>query len=292
MQNGGNMEGTMHISGRMERALHVFHKMPRMLQIEGLYTAFDWVHDADYIFRGETHNFSELILVKSGKIRVTAGSRTFVLNEGTAILHPPMEFHSLRSEAGSHEIILFTFFASRLPRFSGHIFSVSPAQMATAERILTLLQASTDMVHIFAGDVISGHETEAQCAILELELLLLSLSANTETQTGGDMSPRLSHYQLALSVIEEHLRSPLDTATIAAMCNISPSYLKKLFAHYAGMGVMEYVRQQKIHAAIALLHEGQSVQSVALQLGFTDASYFSTVFRRITGLCPRAYQAH
>lgn len=34
-----------------------------------------------------------------------------------------------------------------------------------------------------------------------------------------------------------------------------------------------------------------SVQDIAMTVGFSDANYFSSVFKSITGLSPRAYRA-
>lgn len=270
-----------------------YHAMPRTLQIEGLYTAFEECYPADHAFRGETHNFAELVLVRSGQIGVTAGVDSFLLDAGTAILHPPMEFHSLRAEGGtSPDIIIFSFLASRLPDFSPRIFSVSEANFSRAENILSLLGRSTAKTDLNAAEILPGKEQEAQCAVLELELLLLTLSAKEAKPSASEGSAGFRNYRHALAVMAENLCLPLDTAGLATRCNVSPSLLKKLFSHYAGVGVMEYFRQQKINSAIPLLREGQSVREVAEHFGFPDAGYFSTVFRRVTGKTPTYYRTH
>lgn len=268
-----------------------YQEMPRTLQIEGLYTAFEAHYPADHVYRGETHNFAELVLVKSGKIGVTAGVDSFLLEAGSGILHPPMEFHSLRAEGGTApEIIIFSFWASRMPEFSSRIFSVSAKNIALAEGVLSLLERTTAKTDLHAAPILSGMEQDAQCAVLELELLLLKLSAKQARPQSSEGSAGFRNYRRALAVIAENLDQPLDTAELAARCNISTSLLKKLFSHYAGIGVMEYFRQQKINSAIPLLRAGKSVQEVAEQFGFSDAGYFSTVFRRVTGRSPTYYR--
>ena len=97
-----------------------YHPFPRPLQIEGLYTAFSQRLEPGYVFRGETHDFAELVLVKAGRIGVTAGSESFPLDAGGAVYHPPMEFHSLCNEGGAEsEILVFTFSTSKAPVFPG-----------------------------------------------------------------------------------------------------------------------------------------------------------------------------
>ena len=121
---------------------------------------------------------------------------------------------------------------------------------------------------------------------------MLSLTPVSGKPAAGEGSAGLRNYRRALAVMSERLNEPLDTAELAALCRVSPSLLKKLFARYAGVGVMEYFRQCKINAAIPLLREGQSVREVAEHFGFPDAGYFSTVFRRVTGKTPTYYRAH
>ena len=74
----------------------MWHLYPidRSVSVHGFYTAFERRTDGDFIFRGETHDFYELVLLTQGSIGVTAGASSFVLEAPAAILHPPMEFHS------------------------------------------------------------------------------------------------------------------------------------------------------------------------------------------------------
>ena len=68
------------------------------IRISALFSAFERIFDKDYYFGGETHDFWELVCVVEGAIRVTAGEDIFMLEEGQAVLHSPMDFHSFWSE--------------------------------------------------------------------------------------------------------------------------------------------------------------------------------------------------
>ena len=270
-----------------------FHPIPRELQLSGLYTAFSKDLENDYVFRGESHDFYELILVIEGALGITAGAETFVLNAPAACLHPPMEFHSLRSEQGSTpRIMIFSFSASAFPLPENRIFSLGTEDIRRAETALQLLQGSTDADPPHAGIPLPGKEKEAQRALLELEILLLALTANTATQPQKEPSAGGRNYRRALQVIEENITKPLNTAELARLAHMSPSLLKKTFAKHAGVGVMEYFRTRKINAAIPLLREDISVQEIATRFGFSNAGYFSTVFRKVTGHTPGYYKNH
>ena len=266
-----------------------FHPIPRPVALTGIYTAFSEQIASDYVFRGETHDFYELVLVCEGRVGVTANADSFVLETGCAVLHSPMEFHSLRGVGSPARIIIFSFAADRMPTFDNHRFTVGEENIRRAERAVELLRANTHAKEKEIGSILSGRERAAQQALCELEILLLTLtepSANVQF----DASAGARNYRRALQVIENHLTEPLDTAALAKLSHMSPSLLKKTFSRYAGVGVMEYIRTRKINHAIPRLRAGGSVKEIAADLGFTDAGYFSTVFRRVTGHSPTYYR--
>ena len=89
------------------------HPIERIAAIDGFYTAFRRQIDGDFVFRGETHDFYEIVFLLKGTVGVTAGANSFVLEAPSAILHPPMEFHSLRGIGGKNAtMIIFAFAAS------------------------------------------------------------------------------------------------------------------------------------------------------------------------------------
>ena len=270
-----------------------FHSIPRPLQLNGLYTAFSRQFEADYVFRGETHDFYELVLVTDGTLGITAGSATFSLRAPAAVLHPPMEFHSLRSEQNTMpRIVIFSFSATAFPLPENRIFALDDEDLARAARILQLLEENTTSEPPHAGEPLPGKEKEAQSALLELELLLLRLLAGSSTDPQQQNTAGGRNFRRVLQVIEENLDRSLNTEELARLAHMSPSLLKKTFARHAGVGVMEYFRTRKIYAAIPLLREELSVQEVATRLGFSNPGYFSTVFRRTTGHTPGYYRNH
>ncbi|MBR6727762.1 MAG: helix-turn-helix transcriptional regulator [Clostridia bacterium] len=265
------------------------HPIDRAVRLYGFYTAFQSVFSPDYVFRGETHDFYELVLIVSGSLGVTAGSSSFILEAPAAVLHPPMEFHALRAERGtSPELLIFSFEASAIPIFQKRIFFLSEKNIERARNALSLLSSSNAMSD--GGEIVNTKE--AQRALLEIEALLLTVSESADPAAEAVYSTGDRNYRHALQVMEEHLELALDTAELARLAHISPSLLKKLFSRYAGVGVMEYFRTRKVNAAIPFLREGHSVQAVAARFGFSTPGYFATVVRRVTGHAPGYYRNH
>lgn len=265
--------------------------VPDIARVEGFWASFSRSIDKSFIFHGETHDFYELIFLLEGKLSFVAGATTFSMEAPAAILYPPMEFHNLHAtEDLPAKVIFLGFDASAMPKYKELRFSITEEDVVRAKKILNL--TAEPLGAYFEGNSLSP--TQNKClfeAAKELEMLLLVLCERDAVHK-KDRSSGAKNYALALRIIDENLSSPLDTVDLAHKAHISPSLLKKTFSGYAGMGVMQYVRKRKINAAILRLREGERVKEVAASLGFSDPSYFSTVFRRVTGHSPTYYRNH
>jgi len=65
----------------------------------------------------------------------------------------------------------------------------------------------------------------------------------------------------------------------------------RLFKQQTGFSPHQYVLHKRVERAQWLLNDPQrTINEVALQTGFSDQSHFSALFRRVTGVSPRAYR--
>jgi signal transduction histidine kinase/DNA-binding response OmpR family regulator/ABC-type sugar transport system substrate-binding protein len=78
---------------------------------------------------------------------------------------------------------------------------------------------------------------------------------------------------------------------IAAYVGLSEQHLIRSFRKEIGITPIEYLKRYRIKQAKTLLEEGnKNVTKVALEVGFSDSSYFARVFRREIGVSPSAYR--
>ena len=95
-----------------------------------------------------------------------------------------------------------------------------------------------------------------------------------------------------LAHIDAQLASKLTLEKLARVAHLSPIYFAKLFRKQTGLSPMAYVRQRRIEQARAMLMNGdETVERVALAVGFADPFHFSRSFRRLTGQSPSAFRA-
>ena len=89
------------------------------------------------------------------------------------------------------------------------------------------------------------------------------------------------------SFIRAHFRENITRDDVAAVAFITPNYLSKQFRNKMGMNMREYINQIRIEEAKRmLLTTNLSVSEVAGLVGYDNISYFSTVFRKHTGMTP------
>ena len=265
-------------------------KTDNILTVKSMYTAFKSTFDSTYSFSGEFHNFWEMVLVLDGKLGVTAGSNVHILQKGQAILHEPMEFHSLWSEGGTTPtVVIFSFAAKNMPEIPSKIMEFD--NIHKPSDILSLMHSSFIMEYNINFTGVKSEKSIAhQLAIKELECFILSLMNNGATANSALQTRTARNFSKAVNVLEKNVDKNLSVADIAKLCNIGEVSLKKTFSRYSGMGVMAYFTKMKITSAIQMLKSGMNVSETANSLGFSNQNYFSTVFKRITGYPPSHYK--
>ena len=72
---------------------------------------------------------------------------------------------------------------------------------------------------------------------------------------------------------------------------ISESHFRRVFKIETGIKPMEYLNKYRIEVAKRLLQSGDyRIQDVYEMVGFTTSQYFSTVFKKYTGISPGQFQ--
>jgi AraC family transcriptional regulator len=91
--------------------------------------------------------------------------------------------------------------------------------------------------------------------------------------------------------IEINLSEPLSLVALAASVRLSPRHFARAFKQSFGQPPHRYHLARRVERAKELLGRGYlSVTEIAVSLGFSDTSAFSTTFRRFSGETPRDYR--
>ena len=95
----------------------------------------------------------------------------------------------------------------------------------------------------------------------------------------------------ALEYIHNNLDKVPSIEEMSKLSGFSPSYFSRSFRKAMDENFVSYVNRIKIEHAVDMLKNGnKSINTIAEDLGYTDASYFIKVFKRYTGTTPLSYR--
>lgn len=90
--------------------------------------------------------------------------------------------------------------------------------------------------------------------------------------------------------INDNIADNLPISTLAQKAYLSPTQFKKLFKDNLGISAHQYITEQRMQKAKALLtHTDLPIQRIAEQVGYNDLSAFSRRFSVYFGLSPRRF---
>lgn len=109
--------------------------------------------------------------------------------------------------------------------------------------------------------------------------------ARERLQLSGEISK-------AIAYIKQHYTDNISLQSVASYVGLSVSYLSNLFKKELHISFIDYLNRYRIERAKELL-AGTSLKSydIAVEVGFSpEYTYFSKVFKKVTGLNPNEYR--
>jgi AraC-like DNA-binding protein len=95
----------------------------------------------------------------------------------------------------------------------------------------------------------------------------------------------------AVAYLHQNYPEPLSRSEVADAIGVNEDYLTRLFKQELGISPWDYLNRYRVFQAKELLRQtNDSIGHVGQRVGFSDASYFSRVFRRLVGISPGAYR--
>ncbi len=94
-----------------------------------------------------------------------------------------------------------------------------------------------------------------------------------------------------LEYIDENCGGEITLEDIGRQFGFNISYFSRIFKTAVGMGFSDHLNFVRIHRAEILLKETDlSIVDIAINVGFSSASYFNKVFKRIKNCSPTQYR--
>lgn len=177
--------------------------------------------------------------------------------------------------------------------------------------VLRRIRSKSSTVPVIVMTGYSTHDTAVICADLGVQGYIVKppkledLKRRIDTILGVEQKDLMADIELegrlksagqivkgALKIVHERYRDPaLSRNLIAEAVGISSDYLSKQFQKDCGISIPEYINRLRISEAGKLLATTNTkVSEIALSLGFSNMSYFSSIFKRHSGVTPEQYR--
>jgi transcriptional regulator GlxA family with amidase domain len=151
------------------------------------------------------------------------------------------------------------------------------------------LTAAAD-VSLYLVEKLCGHEVAVQTA----KALLLNMPR--ASQSGYAMLPLSpAHNDDAIRgaehMLQSRFREEISVDDLACSAGMSARNFLRRFKAATGRLPSDYLRSVRIETAKAMLENDRApVQSIAASVGYSDISFFRTLFKRVTGMTPAEYR--
>lgn len=250
------------------------------------------------------HDFTELVLVLSGRGRHLLEGESFPVSAGSVFVLKGNQVHSFRDREGlilvnvmfdPDRIQLPVGLLRRLPGYSA-LFMLEPT-FRSAHRFSSRLQLDrTDLgVAEVLAERIEKESTEGrpghEAVLLGLLVELMVFLSRRYGESDAHESRALLEMGRLISTLEQRYQEPWDLEELARVARLSRTRLLQVFRQATGKSPIDYLIGLRIEAAKRLLRNGElGMTAIAHETGFGDSNYFARQFRRVTGRTPTEYR--
>ncbi len=239
----------------------------------------------EYAVNRHYHNFYEIYYMENGCCSYFIDSKSFQPNPGDLLLIPEGVIHSTLYTQNKPSRILVNCSRKYIPLpalalFSknNYLYRNSDIKDYVAELLFKIKDEYTNPDE-FSDDVIQSH----------MRVLLFTLARNKNQYKISDS--KSTYIEEAVNYIQKNLAYDLSLSEIASRLSVSSEHFSRMFKRETGFGFNEYLNLLRLKKAEELLkNEPISVSEIAMMCGFNDCNYFSTKFKKMYGISPKALQ--
>lgn len=114
-----------------------------------------------------------------------------------------------------------------------------------------------------------------------------------DTAQKSGFSLKTDYIQKAIKFMHMNYSNSISISSVANYISLDRTYFSKLFKYTTGQSPADFLAEIRITKAKNLLtHSSLSIEAIALSTGFSSIFYFSSAFKKITGITPSDYRKH
>lgn len=284
------------------KTLYPYAKQKTVINISKVITFHYHEVDTRFEFLGEKHDFWELVYIDSGSVEIKRDGEPVILNQGEIIFHKPNEFHTIKSNNSSPNIVVISFECKSsamvcFERYKGTLDK-------RLKPILTSIVHEAESTFFIPKNEIRTIPLEKkptaplggeQLIKTYLELFLITLARTIMNKNEVLILP--SQEQMERQIVQEikeylkkNIAGKIKIEDVCHTIGYSKTYLCQLFKAQTSQSIMSYYNVQKIEYAKKLIRDsGHNITQISNMLSFDNPQYFSRVFKRVSGMTPTEF---
>lgn len=227
---------------------------------------------APYRCPSHGHSCTEIVFCEGCRGRLVQGRDEYDYSDGDAFVYQPGSQHYIESHHPGRHIC----------------FGIVGADAETLRPGVVSAENLRPFFHHFGEQVqVSGSGRSTR-----LDLLAGYLTASLQEMDSYPSANPASYAQRAAEIMRRDISTNLSVVDVAARIYLSPDHLREVFRKEFGTSPLQYLLEQRIERACALLlTTDMPVSEIGREVGLFSPHNFSRVFRRFRGVPPATYRA-
>ena len=237
--------------------------------------------------RTSGYPYSQLFVCAEGSGKIITAQKRFNVQAGDMVFVPAQMPHELVPTDSKWQLIGVDFDGNSVDAVleSLKLTKLRCEKLSDHETLARKMLAIMRVVKDGGSSTVSDSSALLYDLLMQLHKQINIISENAEGQKFAQLDPVVDY-------IAGNYQSDMSLDDLAAIINLSPQYLCRLFKECYRMRPFEYLAKTRIsHAKLMLAEDKYTVNEVAQMIGYNDCSYFCSVFKKYEGISPAEFRA-